>query len=263
MKRAGFLEPIVMALAIFLRAGASAAQEQAEQTEEAGYEYQDEEVIRLALDETLSQPEFARLRAEPEPKKETKTTEMPGWLDRFIRSLARALWGEQASEEEPSELGFSLPGARLILLAMALLILLAAVFFIVRTALAISRDKKRLKEEEAEARVFGPEAAPGELDPDEFWRRALSLGEKRRYKEALRELLLGAMSALERKGSIRFRRGLTNRDYLYSVRGPARESFALIASAFEYVYFGRREPTAEAFRDTCRAYQKSFRGASS
>jgi hypothetical protein len=79
----------------------------------------------------------------------------------------------------------------------------------------------------------------------------------------MRELLLGAMSAIERKGAIRFRRGLTNRDYLYAVRGGSREAFGIIASAFEYVYFGRREATSDAFRDSCRAYQKSFREAAS
>jgi hypothetical protein len=145
---------------------------------------------------------------------------------------------------------------------MALVILVAAVFFIAKSVLAISRDKK-ISEDQAAVRVFGAESAPGELDPDEYWRRALSHGEKRHYREGMRELLLGAMSVAERRGLIRFRRGLTNRDYFYAVRGPARESFSFIASAFEHVYFGRREATADAFRDSCRAYQKSFREASS
>jgi hypothetical protein len=141
---------------------------------------------------------------------------------------------------------------------MALVILAAALFFIARSVLTISRDK-RTSEEEAAARLFGPESAPEELPPDEYWRRALSHGEKRHFKEGMRELLLGSMSVLERKGLIRFRRGLTNRDYFYSARGGARESFGVIASAFEHVYFGRRDATAEAFRDSCQAYQKSFR----
>jgi hypothetical protein len=231
-----------------------------EEAAEGGYQYQDEIVIQAALEETLRQPEFARLRAEPEPEAETEESETPEWLDRFFNWLARALRGDDAREEERAEFAFDVPGARLLVYAMALVILAAAVFFIARSVLAISRDKK-ISEEEAAVRVFGPESAPGELDPDEYWRRALSHGEKRRYREGMRELLLGSMSALERKGVIRFRRGLTNRDYFYSVRGPARESFGFIASAFEHVYFGRREATADAFRDSCRAYQKSFREA--
>ena len=125
-----------------------------------------------------------------------------------------------------------------------------------------ARDKK-ISEEDPEARVFAPGAAPGELSPDEFWRRAMEHAGKRRFKEGVRELLLGAMSATERRGLIRFRRGLTNRDYLYSVRGPARESFRNIATVFEQVYFGRREATSESFREVSQEYQKSFRGAAS
>ena len=259
---------MVLALVVALRANAQeeeAAYEEEESYEEemepSGYEYQDEGLVAVALEETLSQPEFARLRAEPVPEEEPEASATPAWLDRFLRWLARAFWRDDAGEEETSEQAFSLPGARPLIYAMALVILLAAVFFIVKSVLSISRDKKIL-EDEAAVRVFGPESAPGELDPDEYWRRALAHGEKRNFREGMRELLLGAMSAAERRGLIRFRRGLTNRDYFYAVRGPARESFGLIASAFEHVYFGRRDATAEAFRESCRAYQQSFREAS-
>jgi hypothetical protein len=273
MKRAIYLQRLkrlAMGLALLLALRADAQEEEAnyeeeasyeEEAEEAGYEYEDEGLIRAALEETLSQPEFARLRAEPEPEEEPEAFAAPEWLDRFFRWLSRALWGDDASEEAPSELAFNLPGARLLIYAMALVILLAAVFFIVKSVLSISRDNK-ISEDEAEGRMFGPESAPGELDPDEYWRRALAHGEKGRYREGMRELLLGAMSASERRGLIRFRRGLTNRDYFYAVRGPARDSFGRIASAFEQVYFGRREATADSFRESCRAYQQSFREAS-
>ena len=282
MNGASFFGRLAMALAILLAIRAHAQEEateevgneiqeesapedeveQVEEADEGSYEYQDEGRIQVALEETLSQPEFARLRAEPEPKDETEKSEIPTFLDRFFRWLARALWGDDASEEEPSKFAFNLPGARLLIYAMALVILVAAVFFIAKSVLTISRDRK-ISQDEAAVRAFGPESAPGELDPEEYWRRALSHGEKRHYREGMRELLLGAMSAVERRGLIRFRRGLTNRDYFFSVRGPARESFGFIASAFEHVYFGRREATSDAFRDSCRAYQRSFREASS
>jgi Domain of unknown function (DUF4129) len=272
-----FLGTLAMVFAILLAVRARAQEEAAleafeeevaeettyeEEAEPVGYQYQEEGLILVALEETLTQPEFARLRAEPEPEEEKKSSELPAWLERFFRWLARALWGEDGSAEQPSEPAFRLPGARLLIYAMALVILAAALFFIAKSVLAISRDKKTSRDEAA-VPLFGPESAPGELDPDEYWRRALSHGEKRQYREAIRELLLGAMSASERRGVIRFRRGLTNRDYFYAVRGPARESFGFIASAFEQVYFGRREATSDAFRDSCRAYQRSFREASS
>jgi hypothetical protein len=241
------------------------AQEEPAEEEAYEYEYLEESDIRAALEETLAQPEFARLRAEPEKKKEeTDPSELPGWLDRLVRWLARVFGGDEAEGEEPSSrFALDLPGARFLIYLMAFVILAAAVFFIAKSVLAAARDRKLATEAEAGARVFGPAAAPGEIEPDEYWRRALAHGEARRYRDGLRELLLGSMSALERRGLIRFRRGLTNRDYFYSARGPVRDSFASIASAFEHVYFGRREATADAFRECCRAYQKSFREASS
>jgi hypothetical protein len=241
---------------------AEAVQETVEEAEPVGYQYEDEAVIQMALEETLSQPEFERLRKEPEPKEETRESGFSEWLDKLLERLARAIWGDDARKEDSSSLAFNLPGAGLLIYAMAAIILIAAVFFIAKSVLAISRDKK-ISRQEAESQVFGPESAPGELDPEEYFRRALSHGARKRYKEGLRDLLLGAMSAAERRGLIRFRRGLTNRDYWYSVRGPARESFSSIATAFEHVYFGRRDATVDAFHDSCRAFQKSFREASS
>ncbi|MGH9337746.1 MAG: hypothetical protein ACRD21_28675, partial [Vicinamibacteria bacterium] len=201
------------------------AQEEAE--ESGGYEHQDEGVVFEALDETLSQPEFARLSTEPQAARD-EASSIPEWLERLLDRIAQAL-GSRAEEDSSYDLSFNLPGVELLLYAMAAILLAVVVFFIVKSVLAISTDR-RIADDEAEARVFRAGSAPGEAPPEEYWRRALEHGEKERYKDGLRELLLGAMSAVERRGVIRFRRGLTNRDYYYSVRGPARESFGFIAS---------------------------------
>jgi hypothetical protein len=226
------------------------------QEEEEGYTYLEETEVRRALEETLSQPEFLRLKAQP--KEEETEAEAPEWLVRFADWLGR-LFGGRETDDTP---GFSF-GVPETVTALAILTLLVAIAFLIRSMLGASRDKRIAEEESASPRLFGPGAAPGELSPDEFWRRAMEHAGKRSFKEGVRELLLGAMSATERRGLIRFRRGLTNRDYLYAVRGPARESFRTIASIFEHVYFGRRDATAEAFREASQEYQKSFRGAAS
>jgi hypothetical protein len=183
--------------------------------------------------------------------------EAPAWLVRLARWLERLFGGEE--ETGANGYSFDLPGVGTLLADLAAILVVAVIVFLLRSTLA-ARDKN-VSGEESAARVFGPGAAPGELSPDEFWRRALEHAGNRRFREGLRELLLGAMSATERRGLIRFRKGLTNRDYLYSVRGPARESFRTIATAFEQVYFGRRDATAESFREASQEYQKSFRGA--
>ena len=100
---------------------------------------------------------------------------------------------------------------------------------------------------------------PGELAASTYESRAMQFASTGNYRAAIRELLLGSMSWIERAGLIRYRKGLTNRDYLRSVwrREDKREGYLITASKFEYVYFGRRTPTAEMF-DMCLA---SFQGA--
>jgi hypothetical protein len=238
------------------------AESDSESGEAGGYQYMDEGDIRRALEETLSQADFARLRTEPKKKEEPEEWKSPEWLTRILRWLS-GLMGKKAEESSTGGLPLAFSGMRLLLFTMAVLILGAAIVFIGKSVLATARDRKIAEEEDARARIFKPGAAPGETPPEEYWRSALVHGEGKRYKEAIRDLLLGAMSATERRGLIRFRKGLTNRDYYHSVRGPARDSFARIASSFEHVYFGRREASSDAFRECCREYQKSFGGSAS
>jgi hypothetical protein len=101
--------------------------------------------------------------------------------------------------------------------------------------------------------------APGELPPSAYEARALKLAKTGDYRAAIRELMLGSMSWLERAALIRYRRGLTNRDYLRCIwrRQEKRTAYLATASQFELVYFGRRQPTPEMF-ETCLT---EFRGA--
>ena len=100
---------------------------------------------------------------------------------------------------------------------------------------------------------------PGELAASTYETRAIHMASSGNYRAAIRELLLGSMSWIERAGMIRYRRGLTNRDYVRAVwrRQDKREAYLTTAVHFEYVFFGRRLPTAEMF-DSCLT---SFRGA--
>ncbi len=235
---------------------------QVDEQDAGGYHYLDEGDIRQALEDTLSQPDFVRLRSEPQEKKEPSESETPGWLTRFFRWLS-GLGGKKGDNgSSTSDLALPTAAMRLLLFSMAVLILAAAIVFIAKAALTTVKDRKIAEEAAARDRIFQPGAAPGEIPPEEYWRRALAHGEGKRYREAIRDLLLGAMSVTERRGLIRFRRGLTNRDYFYSVRGSERDSFGRIAAAFEYIYFGRRAATSDAFRECCREYEKSFGEAS-
>ena len=69
------------------------------------------------------------------------------------------------------------------------------------------------------------------------------------------------MSWIERAGLIRYRRGLTNRDYVRCVwrRPSQRESMLATASSFELIWFGRRTPTEEMFVQCLAGFQGAFR----
>ena len=221
-----------------------------EGVEDDSYEYADEAVVQEALVETLAQPEFARLSRGEEP-----TRNAPEWLLEFFRWLRRLFEGGDRAEVEPSALPAFLR------IPILLGVLLVVVLFLVK-ALSSRRRRSASAEDASSAEAAAaPGSAPGEIEPEEYWRRALEHGGRGRYRDGIRELLLGAMSDTERRGSIRYRRGLTNRDYLYAMRGPARLSFGSIASAFEHVFFGRREATPESYEECRRAYDKGFRGA--
>ena len=105
------------------------------------------------------------------------------------------------------------------------------------------------------------EAAPGELPADVYVARARDLAQAGQYREAVAQLLLGAMSHIERAGQIRYRRGLTLRDYLRAVR-RAQPQFAGMKSmvrVYEPLGFGRRDATREHFEVSLAGYEQGFR----
>jgi hypothetical protein len=102
--------------------------------------------------------------------------------------------------------------------------------------------------------------SPGETAADVFLQQALRLAQRRAYREALGQLLLGAMSWIERKDWIRYRRGLTVRDYLRSVRSRPEQYGGLktVVEAYEPVEFGRRPATEPVFESALAGYRAGF-----
>ncbi len=103
-------------------------------------------------------------------------------------------------------------------------------------------------------------APPGELPAATYEGRARRYAADGNYRMAIRELLLGSMSWIERAGLIRYRRGLTNRDYVRCVwrRQTQRDSILATASSFELIWFGRRTPTEEMFLQCLAGFQGAF-----
>lgn len=105
-----------------------------------------------------------------------------------------------------------------------------------------------------------PSRAPGDLPADVYVTQARKLAEQGLFREAVVQLLMGAMSRVERAGWIRFRQGMTVRDYLRGVQQhpAAHQGMRSIVRVFEPLTFGRREPTQEHFDKSLKGYETGF-----
>jgi hypothetical protein len=267
---------VLLCLSANPSSSARSAQETAEAEEEAGYEFRNEEEIRAALAQILGSGEFRileRAREKPEePKPEPKEEEdskVRNWFQRLLDWLA-GIWDwlvekltpdtEQVRPVEPFEtppwIQFVM---NIILYSLAGGVLLSAIALIIKAVLKRA-PKESAFSTKAKAQQLETASPPGELPSDEYLARAVSLADSGNYKAAVRELLLGTMSWIERHGLIRYRRGLSNRDYLRAVtdRAGQRESLRPIVLHFEQVTFGRREATAGGFKECLAHFRKAF-----
>jgi hypothetical protein len=103
-------------------------------------------------------------------------------------------------------------------------------------------------------------APPGEVSASTYESRVLQFAHQGKFSAGIRELLLGSMSWIERAGLIRFRKGLTNRDYLRAVwtEKDRRSAYLVTGTEFELVFFGRRTATSEMFERCLAAFQGAF-----
>ena len=159
---------------------------------------------------------------------------------------------------------FNLLGVADLLTTLAIIavmaILVVIIVMIVKSIDAKKQKKESLLSELADV-LSDVVMPPGELAASTYETRAMSLAANGDFRAAIRELLLGSMSWIERAGLIRYRKGLTNRDYLRTVwrRQEKRHAFLTTASQFEYVYFGRRLPTSEMFEQCLASFRGAFR----
>ncbi len=102
--------------------------------------------------------------------------------------------------------------------------------------------------------------SPAELAADVYLNRAAELAAAGKTREAIGQLLLGAMSQIEREGLIRFRRGLTCRDYLRASRSRQEFYTALrqILGLYEPICFGRRDALPEHYQQSLDGYLGAF-----
>jgi hypothetical protein len=160
--------------------------------------------------------------------------------------------------------GFGFLGITDLLTTLAIVAIIAILIVIIAMVVKSIDAKKQKRESllsdlsDVLSDVVTP---PGDLAASTYESRAINLAAAGDHRAAIRELLLGSMSWIERAGLIRYRKGLTNRDYLRCVwrRQDKRNAFLTTATQFEYVFFGRRDPTAEMFEQCLAGFRGAFR----
>ena len=217
-----------------------------------------EQQTRAVLNDVLSQPDFRRLRSMadlvPKVPQAPNPTVSPGffqWLWNLFPSI-------------PNVAGVGLNGLKEVATALGwgiVALLVAAVIWLIIKAVNAYRWRLRNR--------FQPlpnfeqqtlELPPGDIPADEFRQRAEHLAQQQLFGEAIAQLLLGSMSQMERSELIRFRRGLTYRDYLRALRGHPRhrDAFRAMVQTYLPIGFGRRPATPTQYQEAAAHYDQAF-----
>jgi hypothetical protein len=159
-----------------------------------------------------------------------------------------------------SGIGQGLSGLMSVLTGLLVAALLGFLLWGLVKLLGKKKDEKDEETDGVDVEGFLPETPPGERPASVYLREAMALAAAGDFAGAIRQLLLGSMSWTERRALIRFRRGLTNREYLRALgsRPPQRQSMQEVVLAFEEVFFGRRSATRERFERVLPDYRAAF-----
>jgi hypothetical protein len=226
------------------------------QTSPGAEKFGDKDEISRELESIRDQPEFRRLRKKKKAAETAPSPEFqwPQWIKDFFNWLGDLFRGVGRVFSGLGVLLQSLAYAILAAVAAAVIWLLVRAFQNYQGKLKSPFGKRNLPEE-GEAEI-----PPGDIPADEYLKRASELAERGLYREAIGQLILGAMSRTERSGLIRFRRGLTHRDYLRALRSRAmpHQSFKQIVSVYEPICFGRRPANMDHFQTSLDGYRTGF-----
>jgi hypothetical protein len=188
------------------------------------------------------------------------------WLFRGLRSgpTSRPVRPQPVVAPESESLLPKLDGlSKLTQVLISILIIAILVTILAMTVRALdAKNRSRPSRPDAAALLLSDLATPpGELPSSTYETRARQMAAVGNYRGAIRELLIGSMSWIERAELIRYRKGLTNRDYLRAVSRQPDHKVAWLTTAtqFELVYFGRRPATCQMFDACLSGFQGAFR----
>ncbi len=223
----------------------------------------DPDRIRAEINQVMEDRDFRAVRNRVKTE-DSEQTFLDRWLENIERDSNESGAGSTGSRNNSSS-GSEVAGAFsrmfLILIIPGIFAVLALIVFIIARTVDFSSGKSTSRPlATTSGNPLALSAPPGELAVNEYERRALSMAAEGDYGGAIRELLLGSMSWIERKGLIRFRAGLTNRDYLRAVwrLQSQRTAFDNNALEFDKIYFGRRTATQSVFQSCLNHFRGAF-----
>lgn len=228
------------------------------------------EEINAAAEKIMARPEFRRVREKRIKPVETPADDKPAEKQSLEKSTPQQQDDVRdapgRSEEVNPAMGsffgsiLSAFSQLLVILAYTLLAVIAVgiIWFLFKRFQSLPSLEKQKPAEKFDEGDAG--TAPGEIAADEYLRRAMELAQQQNYREAIAQLVLGAKSHAERQGLIRFRRGLTHRDYIRAFRPQPQQQSALrqIVGVYEPICFGRRTATLDQYEFSVSGYQGGF-----
>lgn len=137
---------------------------------------------------------------------------------------------------------------KLVLIIAVLVILMYFVFHLInRSAVSATEPHFQRKEEELELIE--------KKDYSTFYKKAVEMGKKGEYLEAVRILYVGLLVLLDSKQVITYHPSLTNFEYRQTVKGyPFGALFEAVTRTFDTVYYGARKATGSDFSLVMEAF---------
>ncbi|QDU07214.1 DUF4129 domain-containing protein [Gimesia aquarii] len=215
----------------------------------------DRTIIEQDTRQILSRPEFRHLTQQRET-----ASDLPFDWEAFLKESQE----QEANAAEPFFFAFG--GLFLLILSYAFIFSICCLILYLLYRSFKGIDYARKKSDEPKGTQLQGEViieqivSPAENEASIYLQRAKKFAKSGDYHNAIVQLLYGSMSFIERSGWIRFRKGLTYRDYLRAARphGLPGDSFRKIIRTYEPLGFGRREATKEHFESTLNSYEAAF-----
>ena len=214
--------------------------------------------IRSVVESVMGDDEFRSVRRAVSDEKGF----LARWLEDLNDWLTELFDSESNRSRTSSGSGASLGSSVLLTVVLLFLVvfIIALIVFTIRTLESDPSKSGGLNGLLGDEAAILPSTPPGEKAVSVYEQRALQFAETGDFKNAIRELGLGSMSWIERAGLIRFRKGLTHRDYVRSIWRDTdrRQSYLSIAGIMERIFFGRREATRALFDECLINFRKAF-----